>query len=89
MHKSFGRFLFNSANAGIKNKISLQKEEIPQTAWLWDFVVPVAGLEPVASDSQSYAPEDSTEYVLIYISKHSVNCAQDSLFSKISFINFV
>ena len=49
MHKSFGRFLCKSANEGIKNKISLQKEEIPQTAWLWDFVAPVTGLEPVAS----------------------------------------
>ena len=49
MHKSFGRFLFKSANAGLKNKISPQKEEIPQTAWLWGFLAPVTGLEPVAS----------------------------------------
>ena len=42
MHKSFGRFLCKSANTGVKNKISPQKEEIPQTAWLWDFVANVS-----------------------------------------------
>ena len=49
LHSSFAGFSCKYNNRVQSATITQSKAKTPQTAWLWGFLAPVTGLEPVAS----------------------------------------